>query len=364
VRGVAAVWVVLYHAAKSFPRIIPHSTFTSEGFRAVDLFFILSGFILMHAHNSDFVAIQTQRTGDFYLARILRVYPVHLVVLLCILAATWIVPDFVPWYNAGLSSVHVVEFSRAGFVRNFFLANVIARNHGDWNGPTWSLSAEMAGYLLFPVLAFALGKIRSAIVSALVCVGSLACLVLYEAGLHRYHDNIIGQHGLFRMLCGFVAGVALSRVCRLYQPTDRVARTAGLLSVIPIVLCVAVYQIDPFMVFGFAGLIWALYYQQGIVNVIFGSKLVVFLGAISFPLYLCHFFILAMARYLAARSESASTIGTQSIFLAAALVASFAIAYLLHVFVENPSHRAGRALLKKRKQSRPIKVQDKSELAA
>lgn len=160
IRGVAAVWVVLYHAQSLWDLRLP---LLSDGFRAVDLFFVLSGFIMMHAHQADFVSLNAHRTFRFFGLRALRVYPLNVVILLLILPFIVAFPAFVIW-TRNIDPSLGNAYSFAGFWQTLFLANRwLMRDLGVWNGTTWSLSVELLAYLSFPIIAFLLNKEESRI---------------------------------------------------------------------------------------------------------------------------------------------------------------------------------------------------------
>jgi peptidoglycan/LPS O-acetylase OafA/YrhL len=89
-RGIAACWVMVTHFANSLPSI-QHGGYTgavSKGHLAVDLFFILSGFVITHVYSRGFTRRVTARQyQNFLKARVARLYPLHLAVLLLFVAA-------------------------------------------------------------------------------------------------------------------------------------------------------------------------------------------------------------------------------------------------------------------------------------
>ena len=88
IRGVAAIWVALHHLQAYVPG--PRSPLelpgikqlSRDGWLAVDLFFVLSGFIMMHVHGDEFATVTFARARRFVALRFARIYPVHFVVLL------------------------------------------------------------------------------------------------------------------------------------------------------------------------------------------------------------------------------------------------------------------------------------------
>ena len=84
-RGIAALWVVLFHFCRYFPAVHPerYTGAVYKGYLAVDLFFVLSGFVITHVYQEGFArAVTGWRYRNFLVARVARVYPLHLAVLL------------------------------------------------------------------------------------------------------------------------------------------------------------------------------------------------------------------------------------------------------------------------------------------
>jgi len=84
-RGIAALWVVLFHYCWHFPAVHAdrYTGAVYKGYLAVDLFFMLSGFVISHVYHGAFaLRVTGRRYRDFLKARIARIYPLHLTVLL------------------------------------------------------------------------------------------------------------------------------------------------------------------------------------------------------------------------------------------------------------------------------------------
>jgi peptidoglycan/LPS O-acetylase OafA/YrhL len=77
-RGIAALLVVLYHV--ELPNHFTHNSFTRHGYLAVDLFLILSGFVISSAYSRRI--FDAHRAGEFYWLRFFRIYPLHIAMLL------------------------------------------------------------------------------------------------------------------------------------------------------------------------------------------------------------------------------------------------------------------------------------------
>jgi peptidoglycan/LPS O-acetylase OafA/YrhL len=88
-RGIAALWVVVFHYCRHFPAVHPdhYTGAIYKGYLAVDLFFMLSGFVISHVYHRVFARRATGRHyRDFLKARVARIYPLHLTVLLLFVA--------------------------------------------------------------------------------------------------------------------------------------------------------------------------------------------------------------------------------------------------------------------------------------
>ena len=221
-RGVAALGVVGFHCHSIFPAK-PLPALFGLGFLGVDLFFVLSGYMLASL-NAD---IQPDGYGRFWLKRVCRIYPLHLTVMAGLAAVVGC---------ATLLGLHVGRFYAAGsFLEVAALVNVYTGEHG-WNDPSWSIAVEMACYAAFPFTMRPLGRIaRPRLVLLMVAI--LAADAALVAGAAVVDDGvvlvpIVGWVPLARGLLGFSAGCILARLVTL--DTFRRGRVCGLLASPPV----------------------------------------------------------------------------------------------------------------------------------
>jgi len=338
-RGVAAVWVMMFHVSLLAPRIgapwLGRIGVLPAGWVGVDLFFVLSGFILMWVHAADFVRPTGGAVGRFAVARIVRVYPLSLAVLGLILLLALADPAFVAWYR----TQNPDNFSLSAFVRTAFLATRwVGADGGDWNQPVWSLSAEMVGYAAFPLLAWAIVRRSAAAAIAIAAVGLIA-LAIFQLLAGTAGSNTIDQASvLMRMGCCFTAGMAICRIRQLAP--ERAARWAGMAAMLA---CVAVGLACHFKYgrlltpAGFAVLIYCLSFRAGALDRFLSSRPVMFLGRISFPLYLVHVMPLLWLVSIYHAAPLAPLAATAVVF--AYMAGCIGLSALLHRFVERPSQR-------------------------
>jgi peptidoglycan/LPS O-acetylase OafA/YrhL len=356
IRGVAAMWVLLFHAAQGAGTIfalpllerIPDIWYGCLG---VDLFFMLSGFILMYAHGRDFYVFRKDSLIRFARLRISRVYPLNAVVLLLIAAFVAFQPGYVVWARS--SEGIFVYGGRSAFTAGAFVRTLLLANRwflpwaGEWNQPVWSLSLEVLGYLLFPFMAFYALRISRPWV--LVALASLCLTGTYVILTHFAFQCEIGQLAVVRMLACFVTGVA---VFRLYKLTPVFGTRFATLITTLAALGIVARDMPPFrhietkgnIQFGFlfAALLYGLAFEQGYVCKLLSSRFMVFLGEISFPLYLAHVTPLLWLRYFMQTNGRRFSPAEKSASLLCWAIGCIVLATLLHYFVEKPCHAWGR----------------------
>jgi peptidoglycan/LPS O-acetylase OafA/YrhL len=195
-RGLAALAVLLFHLTRGGDDTsVP--AFFLRGYLGVDLFFVLSGFVLTHVYHASLLSDASWRSaGAFFWARVARIYPVHLFVTGLLVA------------SAGTQG-----FSRLEVLDNFLLILVPWPVHAI-NPPSWSLSAEWYAYLLFPFAIAWLWRCNQWIAAA-ACFALLVGLDILIAGsFGTLHEIGVGWGALARALPEFAVGVMTYRAFR------------------------------------------------------------------------------------------------------------------------------------------------------
>ncbi|HLL31773.1 MAG TPA: acyltransferase, partial [Allosphingosinicella sp.] len=211
IRGLAAWFVVLYHIRLGAVPYLPDGAnfALSKGYLAVDLFFMLSGFVLWLNY-----ADRLRRDGigavPKYLARrVARVWPLHLFILALtvifaagLAAAGKLNPDHYPWAELPL---HMLLIHNWGFTGAL-----------TWNDPSWSISGEAGAYLLFPLIVLGADWRRLSPALAIAALLLLALLLWAVMGWNGADilDRDIPRFGLLRAVTEFSMGTI---VCALWQ---------------------------------------------------------------------------------------------------------------------------------------------------
>ena len=350
IRGIAAAWVVLFHFRAVVFGLLPITQhmkkWLDSGYLGVDIFFILSGFVISHVYTAELSTSRWQRYSRYLGARMARLYPVHLAFLLLLLAGDVLSIAKPP-----------VRDSAASFVGNVLMLQAIPPFQA-WNGPSWSITYELGAYLLFPFLAFTLVRIRNA-QSSFACAAAvnllgvgLMALVLSEPGARPYHTI----PALLRITSEFTTGGLLHRGWSLLRRhRNSTWDTLALATACCIAVCLAClpenydYQILVIPLLAF--LILACTRSAGPVPSFLGSRILQWSGRISYSLYMTHFVILNLASLIILRWQLVAHHSLPVRIGALIAYMSFAVgtAHLVYRFVEEPTRRRLRRWIDKKR---------------
>jgi len=335
VRFLAAFYVVLFHGLPwlrlryALPAAL--QTFFGNGYLAVNLFFILSGFILAYTYDGQ-IDGSTNRL-HFWEARFARIYPVYFLSL--VLAF---------WFERGLS------FG----TRTAVLLMVQAWNPrapeltGAWNYPAWTLSVEAFFYLCFPFLLSWMSRKNGRTLFWMMGFLLVVCVVVHTpiqglGDLDRSSllTNIVPLP-LLRIpefLLGMVIGLKLLRSEAAGQNTGTpltvyVAVFSALLILsLPLGVWVSLVTIP------FAVLVYKLAMGDSVLAKLLSTRLMVLLGSASYAVYLLQFPVRGWARVIFSHlPEKLAPLGTS---LTPLILVLFSI--LVFKFWEEPCRRTLRS---------------------
>jgi peptidoglycan/LPS O-acetylase OafA/YrhL len=278
-RGVAALMVVLLH----IPMIGGQQIKPATAYLAVDLFFLLSGFVIAHAYDSRLEGGLAPK--DFLIARLIRLYPIYAIGLglgLLAVATQWLTTDTSP------SVLRLTLALVTGLLFLPFPANGADGDVFTLNFPAWSLFFELAANLVFAVLW---PRLSAAWLGAIV-VASAACLIAMASIIGTVDGGTLGTNfwmGAPRVAFGFFAGVALyrlrDRLPHIAAPAWAIlALVIAALAYAPAEQLKAAYELFVVLVAGPALLTLAIHAgADGVVR-----ALAVWTGAISYAVYVIH----------------------------------------------------------------------------
>jgi peptidoglycan/LPS O-acetylase OafA/YrhL len=364
-RIVAALWVVLFHFRPLLEQAAPGfrsalAPVLNCGAQGVDLFFILSGFVLTWTYLDKMgESWSTRATLHFLWLRLARVWPVYLVTLH--LAALWIIFTL---YIGHVPSKAVDQLDAVSYVRQLLLVQLWFQPFFDgssWDGPAWSISAEWLAYLLFGVLVLVIFRIARATRTRgllwLAFAASLPPMLLLLVTGHFYTP----WSWLPRIVMQFTAGALACVAVRKLQLSDRARRGAGYLSLLLGVAIVGlVYLLDahpvPKMIDSsglvdvlFVPLVVTLATGVGSLPSLLSTRVMVYLGHISFSLYMVHELVHTAWNWAVEQFEIVLTPSwpAKSILVGVLAIALIG-AVLLYHFVEEPARIWMRRMVKTR----------------
>lgn len=295
-RGIAALIVVVFHYSGGFlPSLTPsdYTAFLSKGYLWVDFFFVLSGFVLAHVYAAKFQSqLQVATLKTFVFARFSRIYPLHLVILLGYLALELVKLGLVHG-EIGHASFTTFEGSRSldALVSNIFLLQTTGIHDGlTWNGPAWSIGAEWFAYLAFPVLVIVLMN-RGPLFSAAAIMAALVGLVLISD--RGRNLDVTYDFGLLRCAFEFIIGMLLHRLRGMARQVRLGSDPVCLALIVALGMVMHFGVRDIFIPPLLALLVLSLALNDGAVSRALSRPVLLWLGAISYSVYLSHMLILA-----------------------------------------------------------------------
>ncbi|TXT27452.1 MAG: acyltransferase 3 [Gallionellaceae bacterium] len=283
IRGLAALLIVFVHIPKWNP--ILEIGIISNGYLMVDLFFVLSGFVMFSVYSkkikskTDLFRFQFLRFG--------RLYPVHIVFLLIFLGIE--ISKYIAVAKLGTPDIRSVPFgenSVTALMQQVFLLQAIGPtgNILTFNFPAWSISVEFYTYLLFGLTILLLGKIKNAVFGLLALV---AVLLLAT-------KTTFGFEVLLRCIAGFFIGCLSAGF--IDRARINISTYMPLLFAFAIIAFLQIKTTNDFDVAIFfltAGLILSLMLSGGgILKQILNNKILTWLGLISYSMYMSHALVL------------------------------------------------------------------------
>lgn len=305
-RAIAIISVIIYHLNRGWMH---------GGFFGVDIFFVVSGFVVSAALANRDTSKISEFVWHFYSRRIRRILPA---LIFCLLTVAVFSVLFIP--SAWLSSAN----QSTGYFAFFGLSNFfLAFNNGNYFSPTleynpfahtWSLGVEEQFYLIFPLLFFIWIKNRNTPRTKNIAVYLFATGFLLSLATAWYlskQSPVWGFYSLFSRFWELAAGVLLfqlshsSSTTAKNQQNTNIARIVVLLSLVSVSYGLfsvqSLFTPFPWVIFpvaGAVGLIWGLpRCQWFLLEYLFSNPIIVFIGKISYSLYLWHWPVIVLMNW-------------------------------------------------------------------
>lgn len=250
-RFLAALFIVLYHVAERAPvSLFSLSPAFGRGYLATDFFLMLSGYVLARTYGPRVLGAEVDTLG-FLKRRVQRIWPSHLVMLAAFVAF------FVGTSAVGLAPQNPRWFQWDQLLPQVFLMQAwFVPGTSGWNMPTWTLSALIAAYALFPMVWRKVAATQRPLM--LLAMGAIAYLAIDYAALALLKVpsyQLPLRFGLIRGVPLFMIGLLVARL-----PVTTLARRQALpLAVATLAIVIGIQGLGNFDHFSLALLAFLIY---------------------------------------------------------------------------------------------------------
>ncbi len=325
-RAVAVIPVLLFHAGfDSF----------QGGYVGVDIFFVISGYLITTIIVSG-ISNKTFSVVEFYERRTRRILPVLFLILFvsCVFAWKYLLPDELKVFGQGVTAAVLFSANIYLYVKNNDYFGIQAENNPVLH--LWSLGAEEQFYLLFPLIMIAIWKWRSSY--SVVLLPVLLLSLGYSQWL-LYHNPaaaffLLPSRAWELLIGSILASTALKGI----QPNVSRGAAELLCSAGLVLILISIFVFDkqtPFPgLWGLlpttgAGLLILFSSHQTMVGRFLSHRVIVFIGLLSFSLYLWHQPLFSFYRFFSSGK-------TTSFGFACLILLCFILSYLSWKYVEKP----------------------------
>ncbi|HHF4043006.1 acyltransferase family protein [Haemophilus influenzae] len=338
-RAIAVISVIIYHLNENW---------LSGGFLGVDIFFVISGFLI-----TGIIITEIQQNSfsfkQFYTRRIKRIYPAFITAM----ALVSFIASVIFIYNDFNQLRKTIELATA-FLSNFYLG--LTQGYFDLSANEnpvlhiWSLAVEEQYYLIFPlILILAYKKFRE--IKVLFIITLILFFILlatsfipanfYKEVLHQPNIYYLSNLRFPELLVGSLLAI-YHNLSNKVQLSKQVNNILAILSTLLLFSCLFLMNNNIAFIPGitlilpciFTALIIHTTSQNNIIKLCLSNKVIVFIGKISYSLYLYHWIFIAFAYYITGEKQ----INNQSIAIVTVLTIIFSV--LSYYLIEQPIRKS------------------------
>ena len=299
-RALAVGVVILYHSKHSFFG----RDFFSGGFIGVDIFFVISGYLISSLIFKELLATGNFSFKLFYERRIRRILPALFTVIIACIPFAWMF----------ILPLDLIDFSKSSISSILFSSNIFFHFSGLEYGSqdsllkpllhTWSLSVEEQFYILFPIIFLLFFINFKKFLGSFIILGIIISLIIAEitsknfislnfyfihtriwellaGSLIAYYEFFEKKNFKENALSKFYPSIGLLMIIYSIIFFDDTMRHPSLITLIPVLGTALIISFSK---------------QNEIVNTLFSQKIFVQIGLISYSLYLWHYPVFAFSR--------------------------------------------------------------------
>jgi peptidoglycan/LPS O-acetylase OafA/YrhL len=323
-RAVAALMVMFLHLSQMHGHFLENYLVVVEhGYLGVDIFFVLSGFILSHVYAASFQNFSLRTYCIFLWRRFARLYPVHIATLSALV------------FMVGLRGLLDTNFWILSEIpRHLLIANAWTDNLA-WNIPAWSISAEWLVYILFPLFVWLLLQSKTLIIPCLICLGLLVGFQFFaisEGGIVR---SFMTWPAFWRVISEFALGVLGFRLAHNLKTSTKLDWLAIILFATIFINPIEILRVVTIAIF-----VAVLARSDGFLCWILSTRVALYLGTISYSIYMAHYPLIKVFMKLEDTFGVSYSGPVANILLVVALaIITICISVLLYHVVEAPARR-------------------------
>lgn len=330
-RAIAVISVIIYHLNENW---------LSGGFLGVDIFFVISGFLI-----TGIIITEIQQNSfslkQFYTRRIKRIYPAFITVM----ALVSFIASAIFIYNDFNKLRKTIELAIA-FLSNFYLG--LTQGYFDLSANEnpvlhiWSLAVEEQYYLIFPlILILAYKKFREIKVLFIITLILFFILLATSFIPANFYKEVLHQPNIYYLSNLRFPELLVGSLLAIYHNLSA-SNLIAILSTLLLFSCLFLMNNNIAFIPGvtlilpciFTALIIHATSQNNIVKLCLSNKAIVFIGKISYSLYLYHWIFIAFAYYITGEKQ----INNQSIAIVIVLTIIFSV--LSYYLIEQPIRKS------------------------
>ena len=298
-RAIVVISVIIYHLNENW---------LSGGFLGVDIFFVISGFLI-----TGIIITEIQQNSfslkQFYTRRIKRIYPAFITVM----ALVSFIASVIFIYNDFNQLRKTIELAIA-FLSNFYLG--LTQGYFDLSANEnpvlhiWSLAIEEQYYLIFPlILILAYKKFREIKVLFIITLILFFILLATSFIPANFYKEVLHQPNIYYLSNLRFPELLVGSLLAIYHnlsASKQASNVIAILSTLLLFSCLFLMNNDIAFIPGvtlilpciFTALIIHTTSQNNIIKLCLSNKVIVFIGKISYSLYLYHWIFIAFAYYI------------------------------------------------------------------
>jgi len=281
-RGIAAIMVACYH----FRLFGYFGSFIINSWIFVEFFFVLSGFVI--ALNYQYRISNIKDLINFQKKRFLRLYPLHFFTLILIIFLFF--GEFLKEFFIGNIGNRPISdrFDLIELLANLLLVHNLILDKLTFNAPSWSISSEFYVYLLFSIIILFTKNEKNKIILFAIIISAISFYYLLN-------NSFDPKYGFIRCLYSFFLGVIIFNIYNINK--IKFSSFVTYITILIIIYLLFNFKIieedinlNIIMPLIFSLLILSLVSsEENIIKKILNNKHIIFLGTISYGIYMLHF---------------------------------------------------------------------------